>query len=472
MRADFYGGGKSGGRMHKAKHGLLRSALTMIILVPLAVGAEELHWSTAKRTSAFTVTGSGDACLAGGASVTLSRVDNANDQAGIAGSQIDAHLAAGKIVELTGLIETTGSAANAALWMSADGPTRAEHVFQTTEPYPIASGGVPAMRRIRITVPANATSVVVGVALMGGGTAHVTHLNLVFREPPTHVGADALLHQAVAALRENALAAGKVDWDSFEREAQSHLSAGQPASAAYPTIRDAVRRLDDGHSRFIDADSAWAQSLNDGTQSIPDVHLLPDGIGYVALPGFTGPADAETRYIQAIALAMSRLAPEVKHGWVVDLRQDSGGTMWPMFAAVHSLLGDGEIGAFRKPGADDAHWYAGVGLSMPAKPISLDLSASPVAVLLGPHTSSAGEAVAVAFHGRPATRSFGSPTSGQANSNETMPLKDGSLLVVKAFIDVDRHGVAFGQQVDPDDRVDDAAVLDHATAWLAQQPTL
>jgi hypothetical protein len=53
-----------------------------------------------------------------------------------------------------------------------------------------------------------------------------------------------------------------------------------------------------------------------------------------------------------------------------------------------------------------------------------------------------------------------------------MPLKDGSLLVVKAFIDVDRHGAAFGKQVDPDDRVDDAGALDHATAWLTQQHRL
>jgi hypothetical protein len=444
----------------------------MLILMPLAVGAEELHWSVVKATGAFTVTGSGDACLAGGASVTLSRSDNADDATGIAGSQIAPHVAAGKIVELTGLIETTGSATNAALWMSADGPAHAGHVFQTTEPYPIASGGIPAMRRIRITVPADAMSVAVGIVLKGGGTARVTHLNLAFREPSTHVGADDLLRQAVAALRENALAAGKVDWDAFLQDAQSHLTAGQPASAAYPAIRDAVRRLDDGHSRFIDADSAWAQSLDDGTRSVPDVHLLPDGIGYVLLPGFTGPADAETHYIDTIASAMSRLAPEVKHGWVLDLRQDSGGTMWTMFAAVHSLLGDSEIGAFRKPGVDDAHWYAGAGLSTTAKPNTLDLRASPVAVLLGPHTSSAGEAVAVAFHGRPATRSFGSPTSGQANSNETMPLKDGSLLVVKAFIDVDRHGAAFGKQVDPDDRVDDAGALDHATAWLTQQHRL
>ncbi|UPG95392.1 S41 family peptidase [Luteibacter aegosomatissinici] len=442
----------------------------MLVLMPVTFHAvaEELRWFMARPTSAFTVTGSGDACLASGASVTLSRLDDADDATGIAGSRIDTHLAAGKIVELTGLIETTGSATNAALWMSAEGPAHAGHVFQTTEPYPVATGSAPVMRRIRITVPADAMSVVVGVALKGGGTARVTHLNLVYREEPTHVGAGVLLQQAVGELRENALAAGNVDWDTFLHDAQSHLAQGQPASAAYPAIRDAVHRLDDGHSRFIDADSAWAEALNDGTHFAPDVHLLPGGIGYVALPGFTGPADAETRYIDTIASAMSRLAPEVRHGWVIDLRQDSGGTMWPMLAAVHSLLGDGEIGAFRKPGADDAHWYAGVGLSMGAKPNTLDLSASPVAVLMGPHTSSAGEAVAVAFHGRPATRSFGAPTSGQANSNETMVLKDGSLLVVKAFIDVDRNGVAFGKQVIPDDQIDDAAALDSATAWLAQ----
>ncbi|MGV9658891.1 S41 family peptidase [Streptomyces koyangensis] len=54
----------------------------------------------------------------------------------------------------------------------------------------------------------------------------------------------------------------------------------------------------------------------------------------------------------------------------------------------------------------------------------------PVAVLTGPRTASAGEAVAIAFRERPDTRTFGDPTSGVPTANAPYPLSDGALVVL------------------------------------------
>lgn len=81
-----------------------------------------------------------------------------------------------------------------------------------------------------------------------------------------------------------------------------------------------------------------------------------------------------------------------------------------------------------------------------------------VAVLTGPRTASSGEAVAIAFRGRPDTRSFGLPTAGLSTANGTFPLPDGSMLLLTAAVDADRTGRKYRDKVDPDETIGADAV--------------
>jgi hypothetical protein len=99
----------------------------------------------------------------------------------------------------------------------------------------------------------------------------------------------------------------------------------------------------------------------------------------------------------------------------------------------------------------------------------------PVAVLTGPSTGSAGEAVLIAFKGRPDTRVFGRSTAGFATGNDGFTFSDGALLLLTMANDVDRTGVVYrNAPIPPDQAVaetagSDAAAL-AATAWLKEQP--
>jgi C-terminal processing protease CtpA/Prc len=95
-----------------------------------------------------------------------------------------------------------------------------------------------------------------------------------------------------------------------------------------------------------------------------------------------------------------------------------------------------------------------------------------------------GEAVAVAFHGRPRTRFFGQPTAGLADSNSTLRLPDGAIMNVMSAVDVDRNGQRFGEKVMPDETIDGTTpgvtlgatlgtmndpVVVAATRWVSRQ---
>jgi C-terminal processing protease CtpA/Prc len=173
------------------------------------------------------------------------------------------------------------------------------------------------------------------------------------------------------------------------------------------------------------------------------------------------------QYIAQLLGVVRRLDEDNPEGWVIDLRNNLGGDMWPMLAGIGPVLGEGELGAFVEPGGEKKKWYYRDGKAL------LDKAGPPVAVLTGGKTISSGEAIAIAFRGRPRTRSFGQPTAGLSTANEEFPLSDGARLCLTVATFADRTGKVYGAAVEPDEKIaaggkEDVA-LKAALAWLKKQ---
>jgi len=101
---------------------------------------------------------------------------------------------------------------------------------------------------------------------------------------------------------------------------------------------------------------------------------------------------------------------------------------------------------------------------------------APVALLLSSTTASSGEAVAVAFLGRPNLRTFGDSTAGFNSANGTYHLPDGARMIITDGLNRDRRGRQYALKIAPDELVpwpvdaEDDAPLDRAKAWLMEQP--
>ncbi|WTT98070.1 S41 family peptidase [Streptomyces sp. NBC_00076] len=172
-------------------------------------------------------------------------------------------------------------------------------------------------------------------------------------------------------------------------------------------------------------------------------------------------------------------------GWVVDLRRNGGGNMWPMLAVVGPILGDGEVGMFVDADGKKSVWtiedggprYAGSSAGWGGgEPVGN--ADAPVAVLTGGMTASAGEAVVVAFRGRPDTRFFGERTAGVPTGNEAHRLSDGAILNLTEVKDADRSGRTYEAPIPPDEEIVSARrpgragrdrALEAAGSWLAKQ---
>src|SRR5690606_30832384 len=317
-----------------------------------------------------------------------------------------------------------------------------------------------------------ADGIVFGLVLKGGGELEASDVR--FRiEDAASSGATAreVLESAIAIIRENALRPGGDDWDRLAAELTDLHGTAPAPEAVHPVIRRLLAALGDGHSFFIPSSTARQADTAGVAVRPPVVKLLDGGVGYVLLPGFVGQDEGEGRsFSRQIMDARDGIAARASRGWIVDLRRNSGGNMWPMLAALQPLLGDGPIGGVRDRQGRFHDWRQ---MRKPdeRRGQASALQGARVAILLGADTASSGEAVAVAFHGRPGTRSFGRPTFGQSSSNATYRLPDGSRIALTTAVDVDRNGVAFGGRVHPDEATEprqenDDPALDAARAWL------
>jgi C-terminal processing protease CtpA/Prc len=197
----------------------------------------------------------------------------------------------------------------------------------------------------------------------------------------------------------------------------------------------------------------------------------------VKVPGFFG-LDSEQgkRYATKIQEIIGRLGKNQPDGWIVDLRENNGGNLWPMLAGLGPLLGAETVGGFKTPGSDEVEKWKykdgkssiGSMLTCESNHVHAPIGAQvPMAVLTGPMTGSAGEALVIAFSGRSNTRTFGRETLGVPFANKTYILPDGSQLLIAAQYLVNRNGkVVENGTIKPDEQVEDSRVIASASRWI------
>jgi hypothetical protein len=341
--------------------------------------------------------------------------------------------------------------------------------FATSAANPVAKGEM-QKRQIRLYVPVDSSNLVLGAIVQGEARARILHLKLaVLSSPPSDVDAHAVLEAAFALVDAHALNAPKTDIAALRAQLLTDGLRGAPPMEAYLRIDELLEALGDGHSFTLPPERAATH--RDSGRAASDVGFRQlDGVGYVLVPGFIGKGvEAADRFAADVCNALNTLAPSATKGWVVDLRENTGGNMWPMLGGLKPLLGAGTLGWFRDRDQEDTPWNAS---TIGACELAIPQGAR-VAVLLGPKTASSGEAVAVAFSGRPNTRSFGRPTAGVSTANMSLDLPDGGMLLLTNAVDVDRNGKVFASGIAPDVEVEltpqagDALVV--ALAWLDSQ---
>lgn len=234
------------------------------------------------------------------------------------------------------------------------------------------------------------------------------------------------------------------DWQPVDAGFKKQISQARTVRDTINCFVKVLEQLNDVHSYFIyrgeyfghykPQDSATYARLRPVLRRSQtekeqfSTTMLPGRIAYVRVPAINAfAADEVNRFAQALHDSVVQYSSQKPKGFIVDLRLNSGGNMYPMLAGLGTLLGNTVIGYETDMNGNEVRkWeiqngnfvtgsYTATAIRHTGKPVFEKL---PVAVLTGPVTGSSGSMTTIAFKQRPHTVFIGEPTAeGYTTSN-------------------------------------------------------
>jgi carboxyl-terminal processing protease len=323
----------------------------------------------------------------------------------------------------------------------------------------------------------------------------------------------AYLNRALDEMQTRALRRAAVDWPRVRAEALTRAAQAKTTVDTYDAIRFALASLGDHHSSLhLTAELEKLESQRK-TQSPslsepapqqpppspfvgryePEGRLATFGGRTFALVVVTKCFPENERQFVVYETKLQRILGELDRshpaGWIVDLRGNVGGNVWPMLAGIGPLLGEGDDlhESFTVDGHSFSRYRDGVAAEVGdgkefaypgVEGTPYKMAGTPsVAVLIDHRTGSSGEAIAIAFRGRSNTRFFGEHSAGVSTVNETFALPDGASLWLTIGVQADRTGKQYPDGLGPDEEIrvantilpdDQDPALQAALKWLSR----
>ncbi|RZK36961.1 MAG: hypothetical protein EOO90_26355 [Pedobacter sp.] len=274
----------------------------------------------------------------------------------------------------------------------------------------------------------------------------------------------------VKKFKENSIDRNKIDWSIFEEKVLDKLELGRDS-----VIVTALTLHGQPHSFYISGNKILKgkfkeQQRVDSCKTEETILENPlTDVGYLWLRGFSGNLHDEEKYRNSGSLYINEIVDDIKRqdkanikGWVIDLRSNTGGDMWPMLIALSPFLSDGELGYF-KSDFEEQKW------SVKSNTVSADNRSqnervyngnlnykirngkSKIAVLIGRKTASSGEAVTIALKTLKGVRFFGQRTYGFTTSNQSFLMGANESLVITTSVMTDNKRQVYPNGIAPDE---------------------
>lgn len=295
--------------------------------------------------------------------------------------------------------------------------------------------------------------------------------------------AKSYLDQAISLFQKSHINGATADWPTLTAKAYAAAAGAKKPSDTYPAIQLIIKELGEKHTFFMDPDTASANATGAAAGSAPapvfalaEADKLANGVGVIRLYGFAGSDELGRQYADYGRNRIARLRAKGVCRFILDLRNNTGGNMYPMLSALSPLLDDGILGTFDYADGRRTYWGLrdGQGIETPdviTASAARKAETLPVAVIIGPRTASSGEYTAMAFKGRANTRFFGLASAGYVTANDPFKLSDGATILITDSWGSDRTGKKYVDAIEPDETKGfGGPTIDAANGWLMRQP--
>lgn len=313
---------------------------------------------------------------------------------------------------------------------------------------------------------------VIGGYLAGIGSVWYDNFNIedreISKEPPSHY-VKKYSKKFNKIVKNNSIYSDSLNWNTINADIKILSKGLKTANDAHILSNYVLSKLievGDHHSSFMNKTIVKKIALQNLDRRQPFAKLLENQVGYIYVPGFISTNDTiSINFANKIQTLIKDLdTKNIITGWIVDLRENTGGSLYPMIAGLGPLIGEGTLGNFIYPKSNTtSKWYysngtAGIGNKKNLnikEPYTLKNSNTKIAVLIGSTTASSGEMTTISFIGKSNVKLIGQPSGGYTTGNKSFNLSDGSLLnLARSFVS-DRNNKKYLNVIFPDILVDE-----------------
>lgn len=259
---------------------------------------------------------------------------------------------------------------------------------------------------------------------------------------------------ALTIMKEKSVNKSKVNWDKIYSKTLAEASKAKTIRETFPILKNALVSLEDSHSNFYPAEVVKEYTLGYKAtgQEFPVIkgELLKNRYAYISLPDIGSfNNDDWNLYINTFYSKVNELQKQNPKGWIIDLRDNFGGMLYPMYASVAPFLDHKNVvgtkdaqGKIEYFNYKNGKFYEGSKATQQFKITQKEPkpTGKPIAVLINKVTGSSGEFITAAFVGQQNAKLIGVNTQGLTSANQEYKLSDGSFLVLTIGNIVDRNG--------------------------------
>lgn len=280
-------------------------------------------------------------------------------------------------------------------------------------------------------------------------------------------------NEVLDVIERHSIFSDSIDWPVFRKE-MDFLTSAHYQDTGYLVMRRIINEL----QKYGDNHSFWrtrkrVKELNQKLSNLrsPKLVEVKKGIGHLTIPSYTNRGDLDLYLYIDSALRQIEAVDDYSKmkGWIIDLRGNSGGNMYPMISSILPFIQEDSLGYFltRK---DKTAWIKNFRkpslVTQRIKKYKCKDLNTKIAVLIDNKTASAAEMTAIALIGLPNVKLFGQTSAGKTTGNRVFYLSNGSMLALATSWAIDRKGKIYYGPIIPDVTIGEAETLVKAIDWL------
>jgi len=285
------------------------------------------------------------------------------------------------------------------------------------------------------------------------------------------------LEKIIEHVENSSLYRKNVDWDALKKEIYVLAKDADSISQLKPALDLMFEKLNDTHGRVFYNNqflSYYSGEKKEHRKNIDwDVYseiqsaqvyefksqIINDSVGYVRIVGL--PMGDNQKMSNDIQNAVCKLVEQGAKRWIIDLRFNGGGNMFPMVEGLANIIGDGIVGGTEGVTEDESSvwkikngnfFYDEQNVAIEKKCKTSKIQK--IAVLTSIYTASSGEALAVILKNRPKTKFFGTKTMGMVTATDYKQIDSLTTMMISVSYYKDRKSNVYNKFVDVDEIVE------------------